>query len=556
MAKSFGKNLKKSWWWILLLLAGAFLTYTLIRYPMKATLFDLTRMNLGNCRITLWHWGQEAEITDDNARRELMQSLEGEFRRHIAGDWIMKSAGGDWMLKLSDGKRETQMVLYPAFSADAGRQPVIKYGHYEYDADNLISYEKLNWIFEDAAASAKGSGSLPAVEVSHERLSMYEAARYQYLSVDGIVITYVYKGQNWDGAKGEPLGMTEAKGSTWTAESLPAYRLPNRSDYTYVLVEQEGALRLYTAQAFAEEYGSYDGPRTFGLVLNLFGADEASDVTRVTIEEVPGWASLTDKIEIRQTDDIEKLIGEFRELRAVSWGDYNIRTAATGVANYLEGTADPGVGRLRERTFTIYLSTGHKLKIKFDPVSGYMTCDGWGVYEVPEELRDRLIELAGIEMDVEKLRALGDESAAATEAFRKIDRRFITYQKGVQDGGYYAGATQRGTDVEVWLTDAATEEDIAAIKAAAGYDKIVFRQARYTYSELGNTSGRISKDAEAGLLPFVVNNRMNFWTENRVLVEISENTPENLRKLMEYVPDGNPAMLHVMIYEPLPLLVE
>ena len=158
-------------------------------------------------------------------------------------------------------------------------------------------------------------------------------------------------------------------------------------------------------------------------------------------------------------------------------------------------------------------------------------------------------------MNTEVLCALGDKRAAAAKAFRAVDRMYIT-SKGLQDGGYYAGATQRGTDVEVWLTDAATEEDIAAIKAAAGYDKIVFRQARYTYSELGNTSGRISKDAEAGLLPFVVNNRMNFWTENRVLVEISENTPENLRKLMEYVPDGNPAMLHVMIYEPLPLLVE
>ena len=556
MAKSFGKTLKRFWWAIVLLAAGLFLAYTFIRYPLKTTLSRLAHMDPDSCRIVLWHWGKEAEIADENARTLLLDSLDGELKRRAVGDWIMKTAGGDWVLKLSDGEREVQLILYPGHSTDIATQPFIKYGHYEYAVERMISYEKLNWIFEDAAASAKGSGSLPAVEVSHERLSMYEAARYQYLSVDGIVITYVYKGQNWDGAKGEPLGMTEAKGSTWTAESLPAYRLPNRSDYTYVLVEQEGALRLYTAQAFAEEYGSYDGPRTFGLVLNLFGADEASDVTRVTIEEVPGWASLTDKIEIRQTDDIEKLIGEFRELRAVSWGDYNIRTAATGVANYLEGTADPGVGRLRERTFTIYLSTGHKLKIKFDPVSGYMTCDGWGVYEVPEELRDRLIELAGIEMDVEKLRALGDESAAATEAFRKIDRRFITYQKGVQDGGYYAGASQRGTDVEVWLTDAATEEDIAAIKAAAGYDKIVFRQARYTYSELGNTSGRISKDAEAGLLPFVVNNRMNFWTENRVLVEISENTPENLRKLMEYVPDGNPAMLHVMIYEPLPLLVE
>ena len=566
MAKSFGETLKRFWWAIVLLAAGLFLAYTFIRYPLKTTLSRLAHMDPDSCRIVLWHWGKEAEIADENARTLLLDSLDGELKRRAVGDWIMKTAGGDWVLKLSDGEREVQLILYPGHSTDIGTQPFIKYGHYEYEADKLMSYEKLNWLFEDAVSSAEAPGSLPAVEVVHERISMFEAARYQYLSVNGFVLCYDYSGQDWSGEKGESLGMTEGKGPTWVAESLPAYMPPDRSDRSYILVEKDGVLQIYAAGSIAGRYGEGSGDKyTFGQVLDLLGEDDASEARRITIEEVPGWPDYYESRVITKEKDIRNLVEAFLEMPNVSQGEYNAHTAVTGEANYLEGAADPGIGHLRERTFTVQFSSGNRYKLKLDPVSGYISITGymsvsgepsnWGTYKVSPELCDQLIELAGIDMDVEKLLALSEEHVAATEAYRAIERRFITVQKGVQDGGYYAGAWPSGTDVDVWLTDAATEEDVAAIRKTANYDKVIFHKARYTYKELGDTSGQIRRDAEAGLLPFVVSNMM-LIKENRVAVEISENTPENLRKLMEYVPDGNPAMLHVQIYEPLPLLGE
>ena len=566
MAKSFGKTLKRFWWTVVLLAAGLFLAYTFIRYPLKTTLSGLAHMDPDSCRIVLWHWGKEAEIADENARTLLLDSLDGKLKRRAVGDWIMKTAGGDWVLKLSDGEREVQLILYPGHSTDIGTQPFIKYGHYEYAVERMISYEKLNWLFEDAVSSAEAPGSLPAVEVVHERISMFEAARYQYLSVNGFVLCYDYSGQDWSGEKGESLGMTEGKGPTWVAESLPAYMPPDRSDRSYILVEKDGALQIYAAGSIAGRYGEGGGDKyTFGQVLDLLGEDDASEARRITIEEVPGWPDYYESRVITKEKDIRNLVEAFLEMPNVSQGEYNAHTAVTGEANYLEGAADPGIGHLRERTFTVQFSSGNRYKLKLDPVSGYISITGymsvsgepsnWGTYKVSPELCDQLIELAGIDMDVEKLLALSEEHVAATEAYRAIERRFITVQKGVQDGGYYAGAWPSGTDVDVWLTDAATEEDVAAIRKTANYDKVIFHKARYTYKELGDTSGQIRRDAEAGLLPFVVSNMM-LIKENRVAVEISENTPENLRKLMEYVPDGNPAMLHVQIYEPLPLLGE
>ncbi|MBQ5960833.1 MAG: hypothetical protein IJL53_09265 [Firmicutes bacterium] len=138
--KKLGKILGRG----LLVLAVLFILYTLIRYPLRSTVPRLIHMDPAKCELKLWRWGKEAVIKDEEARQKLLHSLEGKIERKLVGDWIMHTSGPDWALILSDGQKQVGLGLRPSAYYS------IYFGHYEYTANNMVSYTELKRMFEKA----------------------------------------------------------------------------------------------------------------------------------------------------------------------------------------------------------------------------------------------------------------------------------------------------------------------------------------------------------------------------------------------------------------------
>ena len=385
---------------------------------------------------------------------------------------------------------------------------------------------------------------LPVVEVTHERVSMSEAADWQFISIGGMVIRYQCSGQDWEETKGSFIGQTESVGPRWTAESRLAYLLPGRSDYTYILIEKGDTEQIYVCDGIEIGKEGY-----FGQVWDLLGIGNIYNITEITL--TPGISGFSDSVAIQQSDTIKAVMELFRKMPRRSLEEYEEQVAKRGTAKNLECAAYPEIGALRDRIIRIQIDSGYKTELQFDPICGYIVSSG-GYYEVPSELYGRLIDLGQIEMDEATLCDLGDKYKAAQRALKAINRMFLT-AKGIQDEGYFAAAYTEGIELVVLIRDTATEEDIQTIQKAAAYDRITFLKAKYTAGELSNICGRIRRDRENGLLPFVAG-EIVLLKDNRISVEITENTAENLRKLMEYVPNGDPDALRVILYEPLPLI--
>ena len=99
-------------------------------------------MDVEVCRLSLWHWGREIQITDEKSKMDLKKALDGTLKRRLTGDWLMKSGGSDWVLKISDGKKQLQISIYP------GSYQKIKYRHYDYTLEKPVSVDVLKAIFD------------------------------------------------------------------------------------------------------------------------------------------------------------------------------------------------------------------------------------------------------------------------------------------------------------------------------------------------------------------------------------------------------------------------
>ena len=136
---------KKRWMYaalfIILLIVGM-LGYTLIRYPLRTQIGSLTGMDVMNADWQLWHWGEEVPITDTASKEFLFDALDGELKRGT-GDWIGKTGGVDWVLKMSDGRKEAQIILHP------GNYWTIHYGHYDYHAEGSLTEEDMERLFNE-----------------------------------------------------------------------------------------------------------------------------------------------------------------------------------------------------------------------------------------------------------------------------------------------------------------------------------------------------------------------------------------------------------------------
>ena len=62
-------------------------------------------MDVKNCRLSLWYWGEETQITDEKSKTDQMSEPDDTLKRSLVGDWNMKSGGSDWVLKMTDEER-------------------------------------------------------------------------------------------------------------------------------------------------------------------------------------------------------------------------------------------------------------------------------------------------------------------------------------------------------------------------------------------------------------------------------------------------------------------
>ena len=110
------------------------------RYPLRASLPDLTGIDPENCTLRLWHWGQEVDLTDPASREALLAVLSGTLVRGRS-DRIGKSGGVDWVLKLSAGTRSAQVILR------TGDPCMIQYGAYTYTVEHALPPEAMDAVF-------------------------------------------------------------------------------------------------------------------------------------------------------------------------------------------------------------------------------------------------------------------------------------------------------------------------------------------------------------------------------------------------------------------------
>lgn len=349
------------------------------------------------------------------------------------------------------------------------------------------------------------------------------------IQINGLNMIYSDTGKAYTGDLGEYVGeATSLSGN----DKYPVFFPEKAQDSLTVIVSEDEHNELYYlggVQRYREG--------TFKEILDFYSYDQKWEIDRISFSfEQKGFDNPVETGVVTKKKEIEALLLEFSGISARTDEQYMRDIAKTGEAGDLEGIVNSSAGMLRRREIRISWTNGKTLLLLFDPVSGYIT-GAFGHYKTEDMLKEKLIRLAGINMDESYYIQYAKKQEASMQAMQKLHNKMSREDMEIKDGGFYGGSYLDGADLVVYLTED-TEENRLYIEGVAGTDQIKYIKAKHTYSELYTYRGLITKDQLDGNLPFVSSKFLD-EKANCISVEITEMNQEYLDILSSYDPEGD-----------------
>lgn len=365
------------------------------------------------------------------------------------------------------------------------------------------------------------------VEIDQIYHNRYNTRSFE-IQTNGLNMAYWDTGKAYKGTLGEYVGETDFPGH----DKYPVHFPEKAQDSLTVIVSEEGQNELYYlggVQRYREG--------TLGEILNLYGYDQNREIDRISFSfERKGIDDPVETGAVTKKKELKTLLSELGSIPSRTDEQYLLDIAKTGEAGDLEGIDNSSAGMLRRREIRISWTNGKTLLLLFDPVSGYITGAN-GHYKTEDMLKEKLIRLAGINMDESYYIQYAKKQEASMQAMQKLHNKMSREDMEIKDGGFYGGSYLDGADLVVYLTED-TEENRLYIEGVAGTDQIKYIKAKHTYSELYTYRGLITKDQLDGKLPFVSSKFLD-EKANCISVEITEMNQEYLDILSSYDPEGD-----------------